>query len=622
MHVNQVSNKVLVILIPLYLVSLFSCAASGFKVVHLSEYGITPGTKQNTTPIFQKILDDYKDVDTLHILLEEGRYDFYDSLTAKRGAKDAAIGISLEGRKNIVIDGQGAELIFHGKMIVCDILESEDITLRNLTIDWDRPYNSQATVVNVTNGYIDFEIDSDLYPYEVVNDSIFFLIEGKPHNIVPQYTNLFESRTKNIVYQTRDRPLGEELFHAKVSVIGTNRVRFHCTTKYQPLVGTIVVLFHGTYIANGIDVRRSKDVVVENVTIYHTLNCGLHGYMSENISLKNVHIINNEKKGRAFSTLADATHFNGCKGQILFDGCSVGGAGDDFMNIHGMYAIVDEIVDDRTVVLTSAGRYIGFKKDDVAWVVDSAKMQRTQELKIKSHVPVYNADKTVKGYQITFYHAVDDRIKPGDLLENKDRNPSLIVRNCSMMKQNRARSILVTTTGDVLIENNYFNSAGAAIAIEGDTKLWYESGGVNNVVIRNNIFENCYTSGNNIVDDPWGWGEGVISITPSVRPSGVDFPTYHSNILITDNTFRHFDYQVLFARATNNLTFTNNILERTYDYEPFYRKTNFYLDGCRNVSIRDNIFDTDFLGRSMTIKNMRKSDIIQNKNPQLTIMVE
>ncbi len=622
MYLNQIRSKIFVVLIPLYLISLFGCAASNFKIVHLSEYGIIAGMQQNLTPVFQKILHDYKDVDTLHILFDKGRYDFYDSPTAKRGARDATIGINLERRKNIVIDGQGAELIFHGKMIVCDILESENITLRNLVIDWDRPFNSQATVLGVSDDYIDFEIERDLYPYEVINDSIFFLIEGKRYNIVPQYTNLYEEETKNIVYQTRDRPLGDELFHARVSEIGTNRVRFYCTTKYKPTTGTIVVFFHGTYIANGIDVRRSKDVTVENVTVYHTLSCGLHGYMSENISLKNVHFINNEKKGRAFSTLADATHFNGCKGQILFDNCSVGGAGDDFMNIHGMYSIVSKILDSHSAILLSAGRYIGFEKDEVAWVIDSATMRRTQELKVKDHTPIYNDDKVLIGYKVTFYDLIGDKIKPGDLLENKDRNPSLIVRNCKMTKQNRARSILVTTMGDVLIENNYFNSAGAAIVIEGDTKLWYESGGVSNVVIRNNIFENCYTSGNNIIDDPWGWGEGIISITPSVRPTGIDFPTYHSNISITNNTFKHFDYQVLFARSVDNLTFQDNILERTYEYEPFYRKTNFYLDGCRNVSFYNNTFDTNFLGRDMIIKNMQGSDIIQNNLPELAITVE
>lgn len=616
-------NKVLLTFIFFSFFFLYAFAAPPkLCVVHISSYGLASGTSKNTVPIIQKILEDHKNTDTLHILFDKGRYDFYDYPGAARGARDAAIGIELKNRKNIVIDGRGADLIFHGKMIVCDIFKSENIILKNFTVDWDRPYNSQASILNTTANYIDFEIDKGLYPYEVVNDSLFFLGEGWRSTITPQYTNLFDKDTKNLIYQTRDKPLGEELYNAKVSELGANKVRFHCSTKFKPSNGTVVVFFHGRYIANGIDVRNSKDVTIENATIYHTLSCGVHGYMSENISLKNVHIINNDNKGRAFSTLADATHFNGCKGKILFDGCSVGGAGDDFMNIHGMYSIVSEILDNHSVLLTSAGRYIGFEKEETAWVVDTITMQRRDMLKVSGHEPIYHPNGVIKGYKVHFYNSIVDKIKPGDLLENKDRNPSLIVRNCKMTKQNRGRSILTTSFGNVLIENNYFNSAGAAILIEGDMKLWYESGGVNNVIIRNNVFENCYTSGNNIIDDPWGWGEGVISITPSVIPKGVDYPTYHRNILIEKNTFKHFDYQVLFARAVDNLIFRNNKLIRTYDYEPFYRKTNFYLDGCRNVAIESNMFDENFLGRNITIRNMKKSDVIQNRKPKLKIVGE
>ena len=122
-----------------------------------------------------------------------------------------------------------------------------------------------------------------------------------------------------------------------------------------------------------------------------------------------------------------------------------------------------------------------------------------------------------------------------------------------MLKQNRGRSILVTTPAKVLIENNYFRSAGAAVLIEGDTELWFESGAVCDITIRNNLFEDCYTSGNNIIDGPWGWGEGVISISPSFRPQDADAKAYHRNIRIVGNTFRHFDCAVLFARSAEGL---------------------------------------------------------------------
>lgn len=84
-----------------------------------------------------------------------------------------------------------------------------------------------------------------------------------------------------------------------------------------------------------------------------------------------------------------------------------------------------------------------------------------------------------------FREPIAGRIAAGNILENATLCPRLTVRNCRMLKQNCGRSILVTTPAKILIENNYFRSAGAAILIEGDTDLWFESGAVCDVTIRN-----------------------------------------------------------------------------------------------------------------------------------------
>lgn len=578
--------------------------------IKVSEYGIRPNNKENSIPLLKKLLEDNKNHKSLTLIFERGRYDFYADPVSQSNDK-ARIAFDLELMKNVTIDGDSADFIFHGKVMPFYIYKSSNIHLKNFNIDWDRPYNSQAKIIKTTDGYMDVLIDKKEYPYEIVNDSIWFLGEGWRKGIVPQYTNLYDEDTKNIIYQTRDRPLGNDLYNAKVSCLGENVVRFHFKPLIKPKNGTIVVFFHGTYITNGIEVKESIDTKLENIKIYHTLSCGVHGYKSENISLLNVHIINNETKGRAFSTIADATHFNGCKGHILFDNCSVSGAGDDFMNIHGMYAKVSKILDSKTVMVAPNGRYIGFDPKANAWALDSATMQRNYKLRVMTQHPQYDEKNKLEGYILTFDRSIIGKVKTGDLLENKDRTPTLTVRNCKMLKKNRARSILVTTPANILIENNYFSSAGAAILIEGDTDLWFESGAVKNVVIRNNVFEDCYTSGNNILDNPWGWGEAVISITPSVRPSGDDFPAYHHNICIEKNIFRHYDYSILFARSVNNLSFINNELIKTSTYPQFYRKTNLYLDGCRKVKVGGNRFSNDFPGKNITIKHMRLTDISQ-----------
>ena len=103
-------------------------------------------------------------------------------------------------------------------------------------------------------------------------------------------------------------------------------------------------------------------------------------------------------------------------------------------------------------------------------------------------------------------------------------------------------------------------------------------GACENVQIRNNVFEDCFTSGHE-------WGEAVITITPSYRPDSDTALCYHKNIHITNNIFRHYDYALLYARAVKGLYFCHNKVERTYTYKPFYRETMFCLDGCKDVEI-------------------------------------
>lgn len=59
-----------------------------------------------------------------------------------------------------------------------------------------------------------------------------------------------------------------------------------------------------------------------------------------------------------------------------------------------------------------------------------------------------------RDYVLHFREPVAGRIAAGNMLENATLCPRLTVRNCRMLKQNRGRSILVTTPAKVLIENN------------------------------------------------------------------------------------------------------------------------------------------------------------------------
>lgn len=70
--------------------------------------------------------------------------------------------------KNLTFDGQGAELIFHGRMLPVSLVHAENCTLRNFSIDFAHPHIGQVEVIanDTAQAVITYRI-ADGVPYEV-----------------------------------------------------------------------------------------------------------------------------------------------------------------------------------------------------------------------------------------------------------------------------------------------------------------------------------------------------------------------------------------------------------------------------------------------------------------------
>lgn len=576
---------------------LLTFASPAQQRISVTDFGAKPGSGEDTRLAFQRAVEACGGRDAI-IEFPEGRYDFWQ----EEGC-ESSTAMQLINAQNVTIEGNGSEFVFHGKMRVMLVKQSQGIVLRNFSTDWHRPYISQGEFVAISPEYVDLKIDSEKYPFEIVDSRIRFLGEGWTAGVHDSYMNIHEP-SGEIAYRTRDSHTGN-IFNNRAELIAPDVVRFYGKIKEQkvPIAkGQIITLYHGTYIVTGIEIGNSRDVELEDITLYHALSTGVYGYRCENISLRRVSTQARASKGRVFSTVADASHFTCCRGEILIDGCAHTGQGDDFINVRGVYSRINQVVGDNAV---RVGRGWFLEPSDTVWAVDYSTVSRREELVVKSkrYVPEYDE------HIVEFTTPITPYIKEGNFLENKSWTPSLIVRNCRFEKRNRARGMLVTTPKSVLVENNYFNTAGAAILIEGDLDHWFESGAHTDLVIRNNVFENCSTSGCE-TGDRWEWGEAPITISPSYRPTSVDSPAYHRNITIEGNTFRCFDAPVLFARSVEGLRFVNNHLKPTSDYEPFlWQRSNLWLDGCRKVVVEGNRVHRGFPAKRVELHNMVASDV-------------
>ncbi len=595
----------------------------GNTQISIAEFGLKPDTREDARPAILKAIESCKGKTNVTLYFPVGRYDFYPEKgteTAKNIFEQrATIGIILEGLENFTLDGGGSSFIFHGKMQVAMLKHCTDITLKNFSVDWDRPFISQAEIIDAQDNYLDIKVDKSEYPFKVEDGKALFIGEGWELPITTMYSTLFDKKTKNIAYNTWDSTLGD-IFEQKAELIGNDIIRFHGKPKIKPDPGTMVALYHVRYFALGIFMDYSKNVLLKDITLYHVLSNGFLGHRTENITLDNASTKVNDAKGRYFSVLADACHFTECKGLIKLINCTHTGQGDDFINVHGNSIKITDVLDSHSVEVAATGKGSGvfMTEDDEYWFIQLNTAQRGTVGKVVSKIPVMKNGK-LEAYKISFKEAIPKEIKKGDFLECKTWCAGLEVRNCRILKLHRARGILVTTPKDVIIEDNYFSTAGTAILLEGDFDYWYESGANNNVQIRNNIFDNCLTSGNKNGSRA-EWGEAVITITPSHIPQDVDAEPYHKNIHITNNTFNVFDAPLVRAVSTRGLYFTGNQIVKTYDYKPYtWQKSAFLLDGCREVVIKDNKIDNDYTTRDIFIEHMRISDVKADANEYFVV---
>jgi hypothetical protein len=98
--------------------------------------------------------------------------------------------------------------------------------------------------------------------------------------------------------------------------------------------------------------------------------------------------------------------------------------------------------------------------------------------------------------------------------------------------------------------------------------------------------------------------EGIISIYPII-PAVDPLKSYHRK-----NTFRTFDYPVLYALSVDGIRFNFNTIERSHEFVPFHlRKNGLTFKACRNVEVKGNIFDEEVLEKDIQLEKMDPKQI-------------
>ncbi|UZO82216.1 right-handed parallel beta-helix repeat-containing protein [Aquimarina sp. ERC-38] len=581
----------------------------------VTEVVFTTEISEDATPsVLAKILENKA---LTSIKFEKGTYHFYPDkgfekfvFLSNHGDLLTTTPFPLDDFKNLTIDGQGSSFIFHGVMLPFLIENSANITVKNVTIDWSEAFHSEGLIVanNKEENSFDMQI-SDEYPYEIRNEQIYFIKPYYEHELGQSI--LYDTKRKGIAFNTEAatqitskgkipktnrnhtdkitykyaydkrapeyKNLGAE-YIIKVKQLKPGLVRVFGHRKELPPVGEILTMKGAqgfNRVSPAFSVKHTTGFKGTNVTIHHAGGMGIIAENSSDLILDNFNVT--PSKGRMVSTTADATHFVGCRGKVVLKNSKFTNQLDDALNVHGTYQSIVDILSENSIGVRmehhqQLGFKIGNKKDTLGFVRLSNSFFAYDKATIK------NIQYINQRYQIiTLNEELPKDLKIGDLIENLDAYPDVLVQNC-IISNNRARGLLISNPKKTVIENNFFSTEMEAILIPVESGHWFESGNAANVIIRNNIFQDNQHS---------GFNRGVIRFATDDDNKNIAF----RNIEISNNTFNQFDNLILEITNTDGLLFKENTITNSGTFPQLHpQNAAIHINASQNIKFEKNTY--------------------------------
>ena len=456
--------------------------------------------------------------------------------------------------KNVTVDLKGAKIVLHGRIMPFAVMDCENITFKNFSIDYDRPFYTQGTVLESDVGSVVVKIP-ELYSYRIEGHDFIACAENWEHRLVTgdMLFRCFDANTlkpsqKNGVilgligdeiYPRENPPL--PIHHLYAEDLGERKVRITGFPEYfVPQVGEILAMTHEDRRKTAFLLERDTNTTIDHVRLMHTPAMGITAKLCHNITLNDFSMyIDDKTPDRVVTVNADSFHTFHCTGLMKVENCRFENMLDDAINIHGNYLVCNETIDEKTIMVqnrSAALRAMQYMLPDDEIIIYKG---NTQEVRWSGTVKYaeYLSDQYID-MKVIFNEPLKCEIEAGDCLEIL-RMPEIEVRNCHSECMNAFR---ISSGKRTLIENCSFETSGFSIAFTGDMNYWFENTGVKDVTIRNCKFVDC----------------GIPLTTDCGFNPTEKAPFYHQNIIFADNEIIDPRGNVVSMQDVNNFVYKNN----------------------------------------------------------------
>ncbi|MFZ2654669.1 MAG: right-handed parallel beta-helix repeat-containing protein [Victivallales bacterium] len=466
--------------------------------------------------------------------IPKGDYRFFK--TSVKGAHKSFI--TLDGYRDIVIDGSGSTFWFEHEAWGFHITGSSNTTMKNIILDWDPLPYTQGVIVgmNPKEKTLDVKISPG---YEAVS---------KRFASLPPEGNEKAACVRGYIFDAK-----KDLF--KPCQEGFRVVPFFQTPKINGAYRIKTLVFYNKPLENlnakigdrialvlrgggGILMEGCGNMLLEDVTLYSCPGLQfVEGACNERNTYRRCKVLPRPGTDRLMGGNADGFHSQNCENGPIIENCEITSIGDDAVNIHGFYRKVLAQNSPNEVVV-----------ENFAW---------RQKLKGNCTVDFYESP--AKGFDFLGERKVlACRFENGKHILTLDKpvivendsvcsieeytGPGAIIRNCHW-KNIYTRGILFKSHNAV-IENNVMEWIGSwGILLTTQPGFWGESAMPHGVKIRGNIITDVF-------------GQAAIGLIDPAK----DFSKAQRvrDISITNNTITRTDGPGIMLRGTDGVQIIGN----------------------------------------------------------------
>ena len=492
------------------------------------------------------------------ISFEYGEYHFYEACACRsffapsnNETGEKIVAFPLIDCKNVTIDGNGSTFVFHGRLSPFIVKNSSDITIKNATLTTHLPSYSLMQIVEKDDEKFVCRFDPTKIPCRASDGNLVFDTETETISTIPDKFS-FHSLSRVVIRYlfTKDCKASKEGLAAPYNfckaIQNGDCIEFHYLDDEN---SEKCVYDVGEYVSINLEEKRFRDVfflesskntLISDVTIRRGGGMGVIAQLCEDIEISGfvVHPSDDEK----ITLTADIIHIVNCSGKLSVHDCSFMSSLDDACNVHGTYSEVFNVGDGYIDVMYKHEGHSFldlYKENDVLRAIDRA------SLSILSEFCVNKAEFIDKsGMKIRIYcETMPENIQKGCLIESHKRMPDIHIY------RNRSENIphwRLSGQGDIFVENNEYIDCNCPVYAYDLAEYWYESGRINNLVIRNNRFVKARLT------------DGFVKTGISGHEGDKSF-VIHKNITVSDNVFE-------------------GLIDKPFD-----------IEGFANVNIKDNI---------------------------------